>query len=163
MRTRILLSIVASLLIHTDATTANRCFLHGSVREEFRIATAVFSGRVVSEEYRSVKESTEDQQEGSEVLIVRLSVDRYWKGNGDKEVEMYTTVTKLPGGLIQSYAEDFHFEMGESYLVYAYGPPDKLRTDVCKRTAKLELARDDLRRLGKGKLPKELTDNSLRN
>lgn len=163
MRTRILLATLASLLIQHDATTANRCFMHGSVKEEFKIATAVFSGKVISEEYRRVTLPPGDQREGSEVLIVKLSVDRYWKGNGDSEVEMYTTVTKLPGGLIQSYAEDFHFELGEYYLIYAYGPPDKLRTDVCKRTAKVEQAKEDLRKLGKGKVPKGTERQSFPN
>ena len=155
MKSVIFLASFASLLIQNNVAIANRCFMHGSVKEEFKIATAVFSGKVVSEEYRPVTSSAGDQPEGSEVLTVKLSVDRYWKGNVGDEVDMYTTVTKLPGGLIQSYAEDFHFELGEEYLIYAFGPSDKLRTNVCKRTAKIERAKDDLRELGEGKIPEK--------
>jgi hypothetical protein len=153
MLRKLWLALLVALLIQNDVATANRCFMHGSVTEEFKIATAVFSGKVIAEEYRPVGTSA-GQPQGSEVLIVRIVVDRYWKGDVGKEVEMYTSVTRLPGGMIQMYAEDYHFEVGKEYLVYAFGPQDQLRTDVCKRTVKIGQAKEDLRELGKGKVPK---------
>jgi len=148
------LALCVALVIQNEAATDNRCFLHGSVAEELKKATAVFSGKVIAEAYRPITSSTGERPPGSEVLIVKVAVERYWKGDVGQEVDMYTSVTKLPSGLIQSYAEDYHFEVGKEYLIYAFGPQDQLRTDVCKRTAKIDQAKEDLRELGEGRIPK---------
>ncbi len=151
------------LLIPSTATPTPplRCFipypnesLSERVKRELTNATAVFSGKVIAEEYRPVVPPTAETPEGSEVLVITIMVDRWWKGDGKAEAEMYTSITKLPNGLRQMYAEDFHFEIGKSYLVYAYGQPDRLNTDVCKLTRKIEDAADQLREIGEGEAPK---------
>jgi hypothetical protein len=148
------LALSVALLIQNEVATGNRCFMHGSVAEELKKATAVFSGKVVAQEYRPAISSDKDQPPGSEILIVKVVVERYWKGDVGEEVGLYTSVIKLPGGLLQSYAEDYRFEVGKAYLIYAFGPQDQLRTDVCKRTARIELAKEDLQELGEGSVPK---------
>ncbi|HSO74807.1 MAG TPA: hypothetical protein VLU47_08215 [Blastocatellia bacterium] len=154
-----LLLICTMLLIPTCVASANRCWLPGSLSEEFEQATSVFSAKVVAEEYRLVEPATPGLPQGSEVLVVRLSVARWWKGDIGEEAEMYTMVAKLPDGSSQMYAEDYRFEIGKEYLIYAFGPPERLRTSVCTRTVRIEKAEADLRKLGEGNMPRNKTRN----
>lgn len=157
-----LLFICAMLLIPAQVATANRCWNPGGVAEEFKKASCVFSAKVVAEEYRPVKPATADQPEGREVLVVKLSVERWWKGDIGEEAEMYTMVSRLPDGSSQMHAEDYRFEIGTQYLIYAFGPPERLRTSVCTRTVRIEKAEADLRELGEGNVPRKKTGNSTR-
>ena len=149
-----LLFICALLLIPADLATANRCWMPGGVAEEFEKASCVFAARVIAEEYRPVQPASPAQPEGSKILVIKLSVARLWKGDIGEEAEMYTMVTKLPDGLSQMYAEDFRFEIGKEYLIYAFGPPERLRTSVCTRTVRIEKAEADLKELGEGSIPR---------
>lgn len=95
---------------------------------------AVFSGKVL--------EITENNQTYS--IAVRLKVERAWKGSLPAEIII---ITGRGGGDCGS-----HFDLGESYLVYAYGSNESnLSTNICRRTAKLLNAADDVKILGKGK------------
>ena len=95
---------------------------------------AVFSGKVL--------EVREDAQTFS--LVVRLRVERFWKGSPKGEVRVFT----WRGGGDCGY----RFEVGESYLVYAHGAGDgSLSTNICQRTARLSEASKDLRALGRGR------------
>jgi hypothetical protein len=165
MKSLMILSIFCILLLIPSTATptpALRCFipypnesLSERVKRELTNATAVFSGKVIAEEYRPVVPPTAEAPEGSMVLVSKILVDRRWKGDGKEVAEMYTSITKLQNGLTQTYAEDFHFEKAKSYLVYAFGQPDRLNTDVCKLTRKIEDAADQLRELGEGEAPKK--------
>jgi hypothetical protein len=76
---------------------------------------------------------------------VRFKVQRKWKGAVTEDVSVYTgNVCCICG---------YKFEVGESYLVYAYGT-DRLSTNICTRTAKLSEAEKDLKVLGKAMPPK---------
>jgi hypothetical protein len=159
----ILFIVCVLLLIPTPATPTSgiRCFIlpHNSLQEkvayELKSATAIFAGKVIAQEYRPILNPTTEEPEGSQVLITKISVDRWWKGDGGEEVEMYTSVTKLPNGLTRRFAENFNFELGKRYLVYAYGQADQLATDVCRLTRNIEQATDQLRELGEGTEPKK--------
>lgn len=95
---------------------------------------AVFSGKVL--------EVREDAQTLS--VVVRLRVERFWKGSPTREVRI---MTGRGGGDC-----GYHFEVGESYLVYAHGAGDgSLSTNICQRTARLSEASKDLRVLGRGR------------
>jgi hypothetical protein len=164
MSQRILLFISCVLLlipIPATSTSGIRCFIlpHNSLQEqvayELKSATAVFAGKVIAQEYRPILNPTAEEPEGSQVLITKISVDRWWKGDGGEEVEMYTSVTKLPNGLTRRFAEDFNFELGKRYLVYAFGQPDRLVTNVCTLTRNIEQTADQLRELGEGTEPKK--------
>lgn len=75
---------------------------------------------------------------------VRFIVERSWKGILTEEAII---VTGQGGGDC-----GYHFEVGESYLVFAYGVDDtKLETNICQRTKVLAEAVLDLKLLGKGK------------
>ena len=163
MKPRIGLFIVCVLLLIPMAatpTTAVRCFLPyvneslpERVSRELQSSTAVFSGKVIAAEYRPVKNFTENQG-GMEELVVIISANRWWKGDGREDVEMYTTFTKAPNGMITFMAEDFQFQVGKDYLVYASGNPDRLQTSVCYLTREIEQAAEQLRILGEGETPK---------
>lgn len=100
-------------------------------------AQAVFTGKVLA-----VRDTTVGTSHGSWTQrVVTLRVDRTWKG---VESETVVVMTGWGGGDC-----GFPFERGESYLVYADGPPGELlRTGICGRTAPLSLSAADLRALG---------------
>ena len=100
-------------------------------------AKAVFSGEVVE-----VIEGPED----SFNVVVRLRVERTWKGVRAGEVSIATG----RGGGDCGYG----FEAGERYLVYAYGSAGgQLGTNICQRTRRLADAKEDLKVLGRGRPP----------
>ncbi len=88
-------------------------------------ADAVFSGEVVE-----VKESATDQYS----LIVRFKVAKSWKGELSREITIRTAKDSAMCG--------YNFEIGKTYLVYAFGKKDTLSTTNCSRTAILGVKSD---------------------
>jgi len=112
--------------------------LDQQVKHARKQSRAIFSGRVL--------EVTENPQ--TYFVVVKFRIERLWKGNLSDEV---TIITGHGGGDC-----GYRFEVGESYLVYAYGSDEnRLGTNICQRTKKLSDAREDLRILGKGKVPRK--------
>lgn len=108
--------------------------LRRQVRTALGEARAVFSGKVIE---------VRDDPETSSV-VVRLKVERVWKGSPPAEVRV---VTGRGGGDC-----GYRFEVGESYLVYAHSAgAGGLGTNICQRTARLSEAAKDLQVLGRGK------------
>ena len=134
----------------------SECPPWGSVRMSLSNSTAVFSGEVVSEEYRDTKTDAWGEPAEAKALVVKLKVNRWWKGSGAEEVYLLTSVRKFPDGRTSLLADDFFFRKGESYLVYAYGPEENLQTDGCTRTRGLAEAGEDLSELGEGTVPEKL-------
>ena len=132
------------------ASTA-RCSIPVSVSEELQKSDAVFAGKVIAEEYRPLKTSAGE----GEVLTVRIAVEKWWKGAKTEEVTQYTSTIRHSGRITSAEDEEFQFGLGERYLVYASKFSDNLRTSVCQRTKKLELADEDLQKLGEGKAPEK--------
>ena len=100
-------------------------------RQESR---AVFLGKVVD-----VVEKPEVYE-----VSVKFLVERVWKGKLARRV---TILTGRGGGDC-----GYRFEVGGSYLVYAYGSTGRLGTNICQRTTRrAETA--DMKYLGKGKKP----------
>lgn len=145
-----LLLILSLLIFSVSPNVTFDCPVPATVPDEVKRATAVFVGEVIAEEYREIKDG---EDAGAKVLTVRIKVKRWWKGNGANEVIMYTSITEFPDGTTRRFAEDFRFHKGESYLIYAFGPQDKLRTSECSRTKKLSVAEEDLNQLGEGYEP----------
>ena len=161
MRIYKLISIlVISLSCLRGAYADLECPPPGSMRVALANATAVFAGEVVSEEYPDVNTDPSGKPAEARVLVIKLKVKRWWKGDGAEEVQLYTSSRKYPDGRISEIANDFFFREGESYLVYAYGPKEKLRTDGCGRTRNLADAGEDLRELGEGKVPEKKRSTS---
>jgi hypothetical protein len=137
-----------------ESASRGHCVAPGSVSYEKQHARAVFCGLVVAEEYRPVRLLEPGQPAGSERLVIRFRVDRYWKGPMGREVLLYTSKVRRPDGSISFEAEDFDFRVGERYLVYAVGTKYRLSTNNCTRTAEIGAAREDLLELGIGRKPR---------
>ena len=158
LRTFLLILIVA---LEATPSLATRCWARRSVSEELKKSTVVFSGKAVAEEYRPIVTPPPGWSEGGESLVIKFAVERWWKGTGREEVYLYTGVSRWPGGYTRIFSSDFRFNVGEEYLVYAFGDVDHLTTTVCARTTKLEEADEDLKALGEGRLPeKKKTSNA---
>ncbi len=100
-----------------------------------RHAKAVFAGEVLK-----VREATKsEQEENSNAYIVRMRVERYWKGIKSGEINVETDMTGCGP----------YFRVGEKFLVYGMG---KRLNTVSSGTRKLEHAEEDLKALGKGKV-----------
>jgi hypothetical protein len=76
-------------------------------------------------------------------FAVKFRVETFWKGVKSSEVVVSSSQGIVPCG--------GKFRVGEKWLVYAYGK--YLQADICTRTALLANAAEDLKALGKGKLP----------
>lgn len=64
----------------------------------------------------------------------------------------HTRSPRGPGGGPSDH--EWRYEDGESYLIFADGPLDSLRTGICQRTRVLRDAGEDLRALGRGRPPR---------
>ena len=143
------------LVLGANPGLASECWARRSVSEELNHSTVVFSGKAVAEEYRRIITPQPGWPEGGEILVIKFSVERWWKGSGEEEVFLYTGVSRWPGGYRRIDGEDFGFKVGEQYLVYAFGENEHLVTTECERTTKLEKAAEDLKELGEGRLPEK--------
>jgi hypothetical protein len=80
-------------------------------------------------------------------FTVRFRVDKIWKGPVSEEITMLTGMKDHGDGIFSSSSCDYHFTKGEKYLVYAYGPPEELKTHACSRTTLLKYAEEEMRGL----------------
>lgn len=130
MTRSILIILLLSLLAPATALACS-CIMPGTPGAERDQAAAVFSGRV-----RSIAEVNDR-------LIVRIDVDKSWKGISEGEV-VVTTATN-------SAACGYGFEKGRSYLIYAHADAGAgLNVSLCSRTQRLEEADADIVALGAG-------------
>jgi hypothetical protein len=121
------LLLAAGALLHPERAAACECLDH-TVAKAKKISKAVFVG--------TVEEVNGDG-------LVRLSVERLWKGDNVPEF-----VVDPRQGLCSAW-----LEMGKTYLVYAYWDEDRrvLSTDVCIRTRPVGET-DDMKQLGRPKV-----------
>jgi TonB family protein len=141
-----------TILLVLFGTTVGRvpeCIKPGPPTAELARATAVFSGKVVGRDYVVEKTASGRVQR----LIIKIRVERVWKGDISPDVTMYTSEVHLPNGVTDSIEEDFRFEDEKDYLIYAFGKSDHLMTSKCTRTRELSKAAEDLRELGNGHAP----------
>jgi len=109
-------------------------FGDGSPHSMRHHSKAVFIGVVLE-----IRETTKAElEEYSNFYIVRMRVERYWKGIRSVEVYVETDLTGCGPNL----------RVSEKYLVYGMGK--RLNTS-CTRTRKLADAEEDLRALGPAK------------
>ena len=151
-----LLMVTVTLFLTLSLTPAARmlCEPPRPAPDELRRADAVFSGRAISQEYVERGEAGFVERLGGSALATKFRVGRWWKGGAAEEVIVYTSALKKNDGIL-TMAEDARFQVGESYLVYAFGPADELRTRSCTRTVELGRAGEDVRQLGGGYEPEE--------
>lgn len=134
-----------------------------SIEDDFEMSTMIFSGKVTGFEYRKnipnqIRESQTDissNQADYETMVVKFQVEQWWKGEAPPIVFLITNQLKYADGSGRYRSCDFRFYENESYLIYASGNKDELRTSICRRTKILTKAGEDLRSLGDGKKPIE--------
>lgn len=144
--------IISILLFFMAAPSAGmRCIIPGTPKEELGKATAVFAGKVTGHKY--VKDDLSGQGVSGKRLAFELTVERVWKGKIEGEVLMYTSEVRQSNGETSGMSEDFNFEDGKRYLIYAVGTIGRLRTSACNRSRELEKAENDLKELGAGHEP----------
>jgi hypothetical protein len=111
----------------------SRCAI-SSFRSAYRQSKAVFVGEVVGEE------------KNEDTKIFKFEVKQYWKGTNAKNIEINVYETTR----FQAF-----FKKGEKYLIYATVDEDgKLYVGKCSRSNNAASAAEDLRKLGKGKIPR---------
>jgi hypothetical protein len=127
--------ILASFLAPAKAYSCTcEIFGDGGPRSMKQHAKAVFIGEVL--EVRAATKA--EREEYSNAYIVRMHVERYWKGIKSDEVAVETDLTGCGPNL----------QVGEKYLVYGMG---KRLDTSCTGTRKLEYAEKDLKALGRAK------------
>ncbi|MBS1795374.1 MAG: hypothetical protein JSS81_16070 [Acidobacteria bacterium] len=115
------------------AAGAAKCYIP-TTREAFDRSSAVFLGEITDE-----KESGDDR-------VFGFDVEKYWKGKDAAHVEVSVYETSRFQAL---------FKQGEKYLIYADADANgRLRISKCSRLFRAADAGEDLRKLGKGKVPR---------
>ncbi len=111
----------------------SRCYI-ASFKSTYRQSKAVFVGKVVSEE------------KNGDTKVFKFEVQEYWKGANAKNVEI---------SVYETARYQAWFKKGEKYLIYAgIGEDGKLQIGRCSRSIAAANATEDLKQLGKGKIPR---------
>ena len=84
-------------------------------RQTFDKATAVFEGKVVA----------------LNPYTVTIRLQKHWKGTSQNEIVLSTGAVPGYDGTPLPEECSYQFQLGEVYLVYAYGPAEKLKTSSC--------------------------------
>jgi hypothetical protein len=134
------LLLLLTLLINPAPLFACSCAPPPPPAAALAEATAVFAGTVINIE-------VEDGEifSSADPVAVTFEVATVWKG----PVQQTLLVTTARDSASCGYS----FEVGQSYLVYAYDAEDALQTGLCSRTTDLSSASDDLAVLGEGAIP----------
>jgi hypothetical protein len=162
---KIIIAFVICLFLSGTKVFACECSIL-STESAVEKSTLVFSGKVVSFEYRKgianpfmeLIEKQTGKRVDYETMVVKFQVERWWKGEAPSEIFLVTTRTKNADGTSSSSSCDYDFKEHESYLIYATGEKRELRTNFCMRTRQLTKAEEDLKILGEGKEPVENKD-----
>ena len=102
-----------------------------------REANLIFVGEVLE-----VRQATdEERRHHADFNLMRVRVERYWKGVKTKEVT-------ISGMGVTAMCCNTRFEPNKKYLIYTVG---KNYSTACTRTSLVEKAGEDLKALGPGK------------
>lgn len=130
MKKIIFISLMLLLFMFVTAQDSLACScmanlkpLKTQVKEAYSEATAIFSGEV-----------TDITANDEWSVIVKIKVAKSWKGKFQGEITIKTSKDSAMCG--------YHFEIGEKYLVYAYGSKNELSAHLCSRTAPLSSNED---------------------
>lgn len=101
------ISLTFLLFAFFGIVSVSACTCVSLERDAFRNSKTVFLGTVV--------DSVENMEIKNYVAKVKFSVEKTWKGENRKEIEIYAETPNFPTGM----CGDFGFEKGKKYLVYA--------------------------------------------
>jgi hypothetical protein len=123
----VLILIVFAFLLTVDQVYACSCAEPLPPKEAAAQAQAVFTGIVTNHEASSDEDPTSFDRRRRRY---RFTVTSVLKGEVGTTVDVYTG---LGGGDC-----GYYFELGHEYLVYAFGTPKALSTNICSRTKLME-------------------------
>ncbi len=134
--------------------------LEDIVKSKVKYSTMVFTGKVIGFEYRKgiSSEISEFMPTDYETKVVKFQVDQWWKSEAPREIFLVTEEMRSADGSIIESSCNYKFKEGKSYLVFAYGKENKLRTNNCSVMQRLNEADEYLKILGKGKEPVKRKD-----
>lgn len=151
------------MLVFSTSGFACLCDGEQTVESSFKESTAIFTGKMIREEWRSgIKNEMHDiamnisgdQKRDYEVKVYIFAVDKWWKGAGTSEVVLISDQVRNPDGSQTISDCGLGFEAGHDYLIYAYGEGDSFSTGVCSRTRSIQRATADIKRLSRLVKPK---------
>ena len=86
-------------------------------------------------------------------VLIKIKVEESWKGILSEEITIKTDLSSC----------GYRFEIGMSYLIFASGSDkDILTTGECSFNRKLFKAAEELKILGKGKIPQPTTISTIK-
>ena len=155
---KLLFPVFLALLLLPASAAACVCAGSPTARAAFRESAAVFTAKYVGSEYRKwIKNELADIDLESigkkgeyEVLVYKFEIIRWYKGSQfsgpmANEVELVTDSVRLADGTERVSDCGLAFEIGHSYLIYAFDDGQKhLATNACSRTASLARAARDI-------------------
>jgi hypothetical protein len=131
-----LLALTASETLACSCAQPN-VKLEKAIEGAYKQSVAVFYGEVVE-----INRNPENFY-----VTVKFRVEKSWKNTAVKEVPIQTGL----GGGDCGYS----FEIGQKYLVYAYGDKNSLQTNICQRTSPSDADSKYLTKIKKPKLLKK--------
>jgi hypothetical protein len=149
----LVLSFSSAVLIFSSTAFACNCATPSGKRA-IREGSAAFRGTVTKIEYLDAQTGTNEPR-----IVVTFSVSRVWSGNVKKTFLLHTTENHFS-------CEGYYFLKDKEYLVVAYpndeetakrfdGAKNTFGTNPCGATLPIDLAKNALAELGKGKKPKK--------
>lgn len=145
-----MLAICAWPLVDPAEVHACSCAGPRPVQEEMNRKTAIFAGEVISVEPPRGGWS----RSSAAPVEVTFEVTDVWKGQPGSKSKVYTALSGASCGYEG-------FVAGQTYIVFAYGPSDRLETGLCERTKPLSSASEELAVLGAGYEPIVATDDTI--
>ncbi len=143
----VILSALALVALLPVAASACSCASLPDPETALDQASAVFVGRVIALELVPAEGVDPQMSFVPEDLIATFVVSSMWKYPGDTpmsedsmRISVRTAFTCCACGYL--------FTLGDTYLVYANGENDQLRTSICTRTALYDETGEDLSTLG---------------
>jgi hypothetical protein len=146
------------MFVLSAATVASACLCEGTtVEKSFKNASAIFTGKFIREEYRKGIKSEFEEMNAEfigkkldyEVLVYIFEADRWWKGDGTKEVVLISDETRRSDGTSSVSDCGLGYEEGREYLIYAYGEGDDFKSGACSLTKRISRAAPDMKILNK--------------
>jgi len=133
-KVKFILIVAAFLLLNFDSAFGCVC-VPTTPAQQIQQSKTIFSGKVM----------------GRTATTIRFKVQKWWKGTRYHEVSIFADSKIITDC-------DVTFQDGETYLIYAYrSVENRLETNQCTGTKQLASADEDLKILGKGKMPNRKT------
>ncbi|HSH04534.1 MAG TPA: hypothetical protein VLL52_18635 [Anaerolineae bacterium] len=138
-RMLLIITLLLPWLTHpSDTAWACSCVEGETVTDAVNRAHLVFAGEVTDEQTLSTLFSSTD-------TAYAFNVQEVWKGEASRNLVIQTAKDSAACG--------YNFNVGNTYLVYAYEYEGQLQTNLCSRTTELSSATEDLNILGSGNPP----------